>query len=174
MATRRKGLRKQRSYTDADRRKAAFLFALHGVMSKVSKDMNIPETTLSSWTRAPEWDETLAEARSEASDTLIAEFTQCAVEAVQGARERAEKGDWHFDSRTTGLYRVPMKGKDLGILAAIATEKSLLLQNRPTTITAHADTRLNDLLAKFSAVGERLATEMGTRGVTIEGEKIAN
>ena len=170
MATRRKGLRKQRSYTDVDRRKAAFLFALHGVMSKVSKDMNIPETTLSSWTRAPEWDETLAEARSEASDILIAEFTQCAVEAVQGARERAEKGDWHFDSRTTGLYRVPMKGKDLGILAAIATEKSLLLQNRPTTITAHADGRLEQLFAKFEQAGKQLSQRMNEK--VIEGQVI--
>ena len=156
IATPRKGLRKQRSYTDADRKKAAFQFALYGVMSKVSREMNIPETTLSGWTREPAWDDHVADARSEATDTLIAEFTQGAIEAVRACRERVQNGDWRYDTKGGGLVRVPMRGKDLMVVSAIATDKSQVLQGLPSSITVSADARLSALLDRFETAGRTL------------------
>jgi len=168
IATRRNGLRKQRSYTDADRRKAAFQFALYGLMSKVSKEMNIPETTLSGWTREPAWDDHVAASRSEASDTLIAEFSQGAIEAVRACRERVQHGNWRYDTRTGSLVRVPMNGKDLMVVSAIATDKSQVLQGRPSSITVSADSRLAALLDKFETAGKALRQAKPT--ATIDGD----
>ena len=118
--------------------------------------MNIPETTLSGWTREPEWDEYLADARSEATDTLIAEYSQGAIEAVRACRERVQHGNLRYDTRTGGLVRVPMNGKDLMVVSAIATDKSQVLQGRPSSITSNADTRLAALLDKFERAGAML------------------
>ena len=76
--------------------------------------MNIPETTLSGWTREPAWDDHVADARSEATDTLIAEFTQGAIEAVRACRERVQNGDWRYDTKGGGLVRVPMRKRSHG------------------------------------------------------------
>ena len=170
--TTRKGLKKQTTYTDEDKQKAAFLYAIYGVMSKVSEELNIPEQTLSSWKGSEWWEDYVSAVRSEAGDELIARFTRCAVNALDGLDDRLKEGNWHFDSKTTGLYRVPVPAKDLVVTAAISTEKSLLLQNRPTSITEHADGRLDKLLAKFTEAGNAIMGRLNEK--VIEGEVVTD
>ena len=99
--------------------------------------------------------DTMARIQSEAPDRILG---FCWIEPRhEGAADELERA-------ITDEKLEKASAKDLGILAAIGTDKLLLLQGLPTQIvrTERDRTKLGDL-------AEALALEMGRRGVKLDG-----
>ncbi|MCH7893834.1 MAG: transposase, partial [Proteobacteria bacterium] len=81
-------------YTDEQRREAAALYASKGVMSAVSRDTGIPESTLCEWkNKSAWWDTALGEARSEIGERILAQNLQIVEKANERVTDSLENGD---------------------------------------------------------------------------------
>lgn len=118
-------------YTDIQRKEAAVQYAITGLMSKVSTDLDIPESTLCQWKNGSDWwDKLIEEVRSEKADEHIALYhslTQKALAKAEGAIDQL--GDTLSASDIKALV----------VTGATATDKARLLLNQPTSIRADAD-----------------------------------
>ena len=136
--------RKITHYTQDVKNEAAIQYAIKGVLSKVSRAMDIPETTLQDWKQSDWWAALTVEVRAEKSDEHIARYHLLTTKAL----DKAEKG----------IDKLPIKGlkagdiKALVITAATTTDKARLLLNQPTSIKGDSDSikSLTDMFTKLS------------------------
>ena len=63
-------------YTDEQRISAAVIYAAKGTYSAVIREMNIPKSTLSNWSKADWWDDVLVEVRTEKRDKHRAMYSK--------------------------------------------------------------------------------------------------
>lgn len=161
-------------YSDEDRRRAVIEYSVHGVMSKVSDLMGIPETTLSSWKNNTDWwYELTTEVRSEIEDRLLAQNLQIATRAGQVALDSLENGDEKlvFD-KNTGEYvikHVKLSGKDAAIIGGIYQDKARVQLNLPTSVSSSGSIEsLKALAQKF----EQLARDNRVIAVQKNSEEV--
>ena len=118
-------------YTDSQRKDAAVQYAITGLMSKVSTDLDIPESTLCQWKNNSDWwDKLVEEVRSEKADEHIALYHSLTKKALA-------KADGAIDKLKGDLSASDIKA--LVVTAATATDKTRLLLNQPTSIRADTD-----------------------------------
>jgi hypothetical protein len=131
---------------------AATMYAESGVTVRVSEQTGIPRKTLEHWQgNRVEWADTVAMCRLIKADQHISMYT----DLVDASMKKANK------ALKTLEVKSATDVKALVMSAAIAQDKSRLLQNLPTSISSKTDdSKLKDLQMKF----EELA------GKTIEGE----
>ena len=157
--------KKGSKYSDEDRRRAVVEYFVTGNMAKVSKNMDIPETTLSGWRKYDWWDEALAEVRSEKEEEIDANLTNLVTSAFEQAQDRIDNGDFrlvktkkaikHEDgslevSEDYELKRVPMGGKDLVISGGVGFDKRRLHRNQATQIHGQsAESQIKDAIAGY-------------------------
>ena len=122
-------------YSDDQRMQAAVLYAVHGVGSIVSREMNIPETTISNWRKQDWWDTAIAEVRSEKQDYYIAKYGELIEEGTRVALEKLPEAS----------------ARDAMIIAATANDKMRLALNQPTSISGKAE-GMGELMAKFEKI----------------------
>ena len=123
-------------YTDVQRKEACIQCAITGVMSVVSRDMNIPEATLSEWKNHSDWwDGIFEEVRSAKADEHIARYTQLVDEGQRIALEKLPEAS----------------ARDAMIISATATDKARLLMNMPTSISGKSSD-LTALAERFKAI----------------------
>ena len=119
-------------YTDEQRREVATLYAVKGSLSAISRETNIPRTTLRDWKQSDWWDGLVAELRHEKADEHIAKYTALVSDAIEYAHANLDKAS----------------PKDALIMAATATDKARLLLNQPTNISSQG-AGVQDLLNEF-------------------------
>ena len=158
---------KRNSYSDVDKRQAAVLYLMHGVMSKVAESTGIPEMTLSDWKRTDDrWQELCVELRTQTTDTIRAEVDSVVHLAMKEVKDRLKFGDYKMTAKGE-VRRIPVSARDAGWLAAVNIDKRQVLSNQPTSITSTAvDGRIASMLEQFKALGRELSAR------TIEGEVI--
>ena len=125
-------------YSDDIRKQAATLYAVKGVASIVSRDMNIPETTISDWRNTDWWDDIIVQVRSEKSDEHIAQYNKLIDEGQRIALEKLPEAS----------------ARDAMIIAATATDKTRLLLNQPTSISSNSSS-IEQLQKRFEALASR-------------------
>lgn len=128
-------------YTDEQRREAAVLYSIHGHDTKVSRELDIPRSTITEWRKQGWWDGIIAEVRHEIQDQHIAKYHQITGRALDHAIENI--GDLDAKAAVTA--------------AAIATDKARLLLNQPTSIRGDSDT-INSLKEQFEALASNHRT----------------
>ena len=140
-------------YTDEQRRQAVVAYQVWGSFSKIEQELGIPETTVGLWRRSEWWDQLAAEVCAEASNVITASVTRIAKSALEELEDRVKNGDAVLvkvhteEGIQTEQVRVPMKGKDLAITAAIMIDKRQLMLSRPTSISARASDLADQLRA---------------------------
>ena len=97
-------------------------------MNKVSRKLDIPESTLGRWKQECDWwDKLVEEVRSEKADEHIALYHSLTKKALA-------KADGAIDKLKGDLSASDIKA--LVVTAATATDKTRLLLNQPTSIRA--------------------------------------
>lgn len=154
-------------YTAEDRRNAAVLFSTLGSLQAVSNATGIPRPTISGWQEDSEFIATLNECRRQLTQEHINRHLQIVEKAQTEVLDRLEHGD-HQLTRSGDVVRVPMKGKDVAVVMAIAQDKAQILQNKPTSISATDD--------RLARIAERLEKAIGNRSklVSVDGEIVDN
>ena len=135
------------AYSNAQRREAALLYAIHGCGARVALDTGIPESTLSDWRRQPWWETLLAEVRSEKDDELDARMSETIDLAMGKLKDRIINGDEVMTKEGKG--RVGMRGRDLAIATAVIFDKRALIRRQPTSIKGSS--QAEDIAAQLTA-----------------------
>jgi hypothetical protein len=127
-------------YTQDQKNEAAILFASKGVMSKVSRALDIPETTLAEWKNKSEWwDGLVVAVRSEKSQEHIAKYNQM----VDLAQDKA-------------ITLIPgiTSAREATLVACMSQDKGLLLQGKPTSISGKSGD-IQALAKQFKELSEQ-------------------
>jgi len=154
-------------YVAEDRQRAMILFAVHGNMTRVSREIGIAQTTLSDWKNTEWWKDQFDSIRAEQEEGILSRNLAIAEASQLGLLERMELGD--VVRIQDGVeVRMPIKARDLAIIGGIAQDKAVRGMGKPTSITANVD-RLNDLAAQFRALvatrTEKVVASQGEDGV---------
>ena len=127
-------------YDDTVKINAAYLYAACGNYSKTARDTNIPRTTIVGWAKdSPVWVDSLVKARQEISDEILAHNLELVVLSNEEIKDRIQNGDSVL--RGDKLVRVPMKGRDLAVVAGIKEDKVRVALGQATSITVSQDNR---------------------------------
>lgn len=135
-------------YTDEDRRRALVEFSIIGHTPTVSKNLNIPESTLKDWKKTEWWEEAYNAIRLENKELIESKVTGLIVSGFDAMQDRMTNGDYHL-LKDGSKIRVPVKLRDAATATGISFDKLRLLNNEPTSIKAEStDSRLNLLAEK--------------------------
>lgn len=132
-------------YTDEQRQQAIAIYAINGTASSVSRELNIPETTLCMWRKTDWWHAGLEEIRSANQDRQVSLYHKLTEKAL----EKADKG---IDQLGDDLSASDIKA--LVVTGATATDKARLLLNQPTSISSKQD-GMAELAAKFEELSKQ-------------------
>jgi len=152
-------------YTDEDRRRAVVEYAMHGVMSKVSRVTGIPQPTLSNWKQQGWWEGALVEVRSQTEEVILSNNLKIAVRSGEEILDRIDNGDTQIVQGKP--VKVPVKARDLAIVGGISQDKYFGVQIQPP---ANAGTK--DAIKGLVKMFEDLADRHNAR--TIEGEVVTD
>ena len=119
-------------YTDDQRMQAVVHYAVTGLGSAVSRELNIPESTLCQWRKEDWWVNALAEVRSAKQDEYIAQYDKLITEGTRIALDKLPDAS----------------ARDAMIIAATANDKLRLALNQPTSISASSK-GIDDLKRQF-------------------------
>ena len=136
--------RKITHYSQEIKNEAAIQYAIKGVMSHVSRALDIPEPTLCEWKRSDWWLALTEEVRSEKSDEHIARYQSLTTKALEAADDGIDK----LKGKTLTAADI----KALVVTGATCTDKARLLLNQPTSIKGDSDSikSLTDMFTKLS------------------------
>ena len=112
-------------YTDEQRISAAVIYAAKGTYSAVTREMNIPKSTLSNWSKTDWWDATVVEVRTKKSGEHRANY----VEIIDKAQKQVIKALPKANAAQANL------------IACQATDKIRLHDGMPTSISSNLDNR---------------------------------
>ena len=140
-------------YSPLARKQAAVAVMAHGTSKAASKVCGVPASTIRDWrNNDPAFAELLQDAQTEFSEQLQAQLTQIIELAHTNVLDRLRRGDEQVNARTGERVRVPVRGKDCAIIAAVAIDKLRIIQGQPTRITETVD--LAALAERFQAIAQ--------------------
>jgi hypothetical protein len=110
-------------YTDAERLEVMRQYLLLGTTRAASEATGVPEGTIKSWKTLYRewWDRTVNELITELEGDYRPGWVRVLGKAMEAIEDRIVHGD-HVLTKD-GLKRVPVKGKELGIILGIAADK---------------------------------------------------
>jgi len=130
-------------YSDEDRRKAVVLYATNGLMSAVSRETGIAESTLCEWKKSDWWDVVAEEVRSEIGDRILAQNMEIASKAAAVALDNLKNGDeklvWDKDKKEHVIKRVKLGAYHSMLVSGISQDKARVQLNLPTSISGKAE-----------------------------------
>jgi len=130
--------------------KAATVYVLTGSVSQVMKATNLPQQRISDWkTRSAWWDDAVRKIRKEKQDSLDSIMTDTIHSAMDEIVDRIKEGDVVRDTKTGDLVRVPMKGKELAVTAAVLFDKRSLIRGDATSISTKKQEPLKEIEDKL-------------------------
>jgi hypothetical protein len=112
-----------RTYTPEEKRECLKQYLLLGTYSAAAEATGVPINTIRSWKHVDRewWDRTQNELITEMEGDYRPGWVRVLGKAIEAIEDRIENGDTVVTK--AGLARVPVKGKDLGVLAGIAADK---------------------------------------------------
>lgn len=149
-------------YTEEQRLECATIFSITGNLSEVSRQTDIPHSTIREWTKEGWWESHIVRFREENAAELDARLTNGVMTALDRVQDGLELGDYVGMGEDGTPRYARIKTKDAATTAGILFDKRQLLRNQPTSIKQ--ETGLDDLRSKFEAlVNEREAKVISTQ-----------
>jgi hypothetical protein len=112
-----------RPYTSEEKRAAVKAYLETGRYSTAGERCGIPQQTIASWKCLERewWDRTVNELVTELEGEYRPGWVRVLGKAMQAIEDRIDHGDHQLTKE--GLVRVPVKGKELGVILGIAADK---------------------------------------------------
>jgi len=129
---------------------AAICWLVTGSVEKASVMSEIPERTIRDWIKQPWWDDVVDTAKGIKQKELDALWTGLIHKSADALRDRVDNGDSVLD-KFGNIKKVPIKGKDLAFITAIAVDKRALARGQATSRTERIS-----IEEKLSKIGEKL------------------
>jgi len=163
-------------HPDTTKIRCAYLYAALGNYSEVARQTKIKRTSIMNWAKDSDvWHEAVDKARQEISDELLAINLENARLAGDELSDRIKNGDHKLvmsrdsDGKYHHIARVPMNGKDLAVVGGINLEKGLLLQSKPTSISATSNS-IEQYTKFFTDIANKVKAEQAKQTNSIPGE----
>ena len=146
-------------YTQQQKLEACALYTIHGKVTHVAKQLNIPRTTIDNWRKEDWWESHTVAIRQQTKDYTLSRIEKTIESAFNRADEALELGDvvkvdWD-ENGSERLIRAPVKGKDAATIAAIMIDKRQILMNQPTSIRADASNSMQALAEQFAKLAAK-------------------
>ena len=157
-------------YTRTDRYKAAAALVATGNSMAASRESHIPASTIRHWSHNDDDFQLMCqEIRTEFGEKIKYKLAEIIDESADQSLDRIRNGDVIRDTKTGELVRVPIKGRDLAIIGAVAFDKLRLAENQPTNIVQHEnwDERRKHLAKDLKAI-----SKAGQRGDLDEQDRL--
>ena len=122
-----------KKYTNQDRRRAAIAIQVNGGSIAASAACGIPARTIRKWTNMDWWPAVMEQSRDLAQQEMVADFRRVSAKALAQAEDRIDNGDEVIVGRER--MRRKMSGRDLAVVSGVFTDKALVLEGRPNSIT---------------------------------------
>ncbi len=123
-----------------DRYKAAAALVATGNSKAASRESGIPASTIRHWSHTDDDFQLMCqEIKTEFGEKIKYKFAEIIDESADQTLDRIRNGDVIRDPKTGELVRVPIKGRDLSIIGAVAFDKHRLILNQPTSISGKAE-----------------------------------
>ena len=152
-----------------DRYKAAAALVATSNSKAASRESGIPASTIRHWTQNDDDFQMMCqEIRTEFGEKIKIKLAEIIDESADQTLDRIRNGDVIRDPKTGELVRVPIKGRDLAIIGAVAFDKHRLILNQPTSITQSSG-GLDAMVKKFEAIADAY-NERQARVVAVQEE----
>lgn len=119
---------------DERKAEAVATYVSIGTISGTARKLGINKGQLSKWRRTDWWAQAEFELKQQVSEEMNALMREVIVSAYTEMLDRAQNGDFQY--LKGDLVRIPMKGKDLAVIAGITFDKLQLSLGNPTSISA--------------------------------------
>jgi transposase-like protein len=147
-AKRKKG---EGNWTQADKDRAVAAYAAVGHFERASTLIGIPENTIRYWSKQDWFQEALRRVDRADTHELKTVYTRIAKKAITELEDRLDNGDTVI-TKDGELVQKPIGGKELAIIAAVATDKRKVTMDEPETVALQStNEKLATLLQKFIA-----------------------
>lgn len=144
---------------DTKRIEVATLYAVMGTIKPVAELACVSENTVRTWRKEEWFIQLLEDIRNENNDKIDVKFTETIHKSLDLIGERLENGDSYL-TKAGELVKVPVKIRDLALVAAINIDKRQILRNKPTKIVQEATPvldKLDKLAEAFTALANKKA-----------------
>ena len=138
--------------------KVATTYLIEGSVPKVSKLVNIPNTTIYEWMNSHWWIDLMKEVRRQKQDELDALLTNTLHMAVDGIIDRLASGEYKVD-KDGSISRVPASLRDLSMTTGVIFDKRALIRGDATSMSGKAannDETLKKLEERFVAFAKKM------------------
>ena len=151
-------------YSAGDKLRAALAYIITASSRKAHKLTGIPDYTIRAWkAKAPWWPKAVEYALLAKKEELDANLQEIQDRANTGVIDRVQHGDHKFN-KAGDLVRVPIGGKELMTISAIARDKQSLLRGQPTSISE----KVSDA-DRLDALADKITQAVKDSGKVIEG-----
>lgn len=174
---------KLRSYTEGEKFKVMTTYVMLGSLVDTAKETGISIDTIKSWKKQAWWNRMLAQVRGEENAKISARYRAIVLKTQDKLLERIEKGDVTV-SKDGQEVLVPVKARDLAVIAGIATQQVERLDTEKTvedTLTVQERlTKIAEELVKMALKKRETVTidaeiiENGLQNKQTEAEEVAN
>ena len=152
-----------------DRYKAAAALVATSNSKAASRESGIPASTIRHWTQNDDDFQMMCqEIRTVFGEKIKIKLAEIIDASADQTLDRIRNGDVIRDPKTGELVRVPIKGRDLAIIGAVAFDKHRLILNQPTSIT-QSSSGLDAMVKKFEAIADAY-NEKQARVVAVQDE----
>lgn len=132
-----------------DKQRAVAAYSATGSFLKSSKLIGIPDATIRSWAKQDWWEEELRRADQSETNELKSTYTRIAKRASELLEDRLDNGD-EVVTKAGDIVKKQIPGRELAIIAAVATDKRKQAMEQPHTVALQSSTeRLGQLVEQF-------------------------
>lgn len=111
-----------RSYTEGDKFKVLTTYTVLGSLVDTAEETGVSLETIKGWKKQAWWPRMLAQIKGEENANLAARYRKVVQKTIDKLIERVDNGDIIIDK--DGEERlVPIRGRDLAVIAGIATQQ---------------------------------------------------
>ena len=132
------------TYPIALKKEAAAAWLATGSSRKAGKLVSVPSRTIRNWQNADWWDDALEEVQKQFTQEVKGRLNKVVLTALDQLQDRVNNGD-----TSAAGHKIPMKGKDLALVAGISVDKLRLIEGKPGRIVR------NEGVMKFLAEHSR-------------------
>jgi hypothetical protein len=155
-------------WSEAKKIEAVTTWLALGNIPLVEGVTGVPRATLRQWKVQPWWKDLVNEIQTEDDQQLDGKLSKVVERSLDAVMERIEGGEFHIDSRTGQVKRVPVKLRDVHRVMVDVIDKRNLIRGKPTSRTEKVE---GDILVKL-ATQFALWASNALKEKTIEGEVV--
>lgn len=156
-----------KSYSESEKFKVVTTYIMLGTMTETSKETGVPYETIKSWKTQAWWPRMIAQVKGEENNKIAARYRNIILKTQERLLERVENGDVQLGKDGEQVL-VPIKGRDLAVIAGIATQQV----DRLDTEKQHEDSL--SVAERLTKIAEELVRMNGKKkqSITIDAEVV--